>query len=235
MSQDKPIKYGDVFAVSENIANEPIAPLDAATMQAAETQVLGHTVKGGPAAAMQSAATKNVQSRAVPHGVSTDVGKYQGMTVVARYADPNPNSNPELMVGPPPAVDDAVTIGEALEISAIFAGDKPITQTDASAIQAAEMRAVGCSNPPPGGLGSEAQSAATRNKQIMTDENKITLGDILTDASMKLSHDKLATIQDAEKVIAAELRNHSKMETNLGGVGESIAAAAKLNQQKLTE
>ncbi|XP_010679058.2 late embryogenesis abundant protein D-34 [Beta vulgaris subsp. vulgaris] len=253
--QQQPIKYGDVFLVSEKIADKPIAPLDAAAMQSAENQVLGHTQKGGPAAVMQSAATKNVQAGALPRGSATDVGRNQGMTVtesivdgqrvitesvgdqvVARYANPDPNPIPEKMVAPPSALDrDAVTIGEALEATVISAGDKPITQTDAAAIQAAEMRATGRTDTPPGGLGAEAQSAATRNERIMRDENKTTLGEILADATTKLGDDKPATIQDAEKVIAAEMRNDPKMATNLGGVGESVAAAARLNQQKLKE
>ncbi|KNA23751.1 hypothetical protein SOVF_022150 [Spinacia oleracea] len=251
--QQQPIKYGDVFSVSKKIANEPIAPLDAAAMQSAENQVMGQTQKGSPASLMQSAATKNVQAGVTPQGGATDVGKNQGMTVtesivggqriitesigdqvVARYADKNPNPTQAKMVAPPSAVDrDAVTIGEALEASAISAGDKPITQTDAAAIQAAEMRVTGAGYIPPGGIGAEAQSAATRNEQIKSDQNKITLGDVLTDAATKLSdYDKPATVQDAERVIAAEMRNNPNLETEVGGVGESVAAAARLNQQK---
>ena len=100
--------------------------------------------------------------------------------VVARYVDPNPNPTQEKMVGLPSAIDrDAVTIGEALEASALSAGNKPITRTDAAAIQAAEMLATKTNKTPPGGLGAEAQSAALRNEQITSQVNKTTLGDIL--------------------------------------------------------
>ncbi|XP_021764401.1 late embryogenesis abundant protein D-34-like [Chenopodium quinoa] len=251
--QQQSIKYGDVFLVSEKIANQPIAPLDAAAMQSAENQIMGQSQKGGPAALMQAAAAKNVRAGVTPQGSASDVGTDLGMNVtetivdgqrfitqsigdqvIVRCADPNPNPTADKMVAPPSAVDsDAVTIGEALETSAISAGDKPITQTDAAAIQAAEMRVTGCGNTPPGGLGAEAQSAATRNEQIMSYENKITLGDVLTDAATRLSDDKPVTIQDAERVIAAEVRNDPNLATNLGGVGESVAVAARMNQQKL--
>ncbi|MFS7942746.1 putative Late embryogenesis abundant protein, SMP subgroup [Helianthus anomalus] len=59
MSQEQPIKYGDVFQVSGELANKAITPEDAATMQSAENMALGHTHKGGPAAVMQSAASVN--------------------------------------------------------------------------------------------------------------------------------------------------------------------------------
>jgi hypothetical protein len=60
--QDRPIKYGDVFDVSGELAAQPVEPKDAALLQSAEdiVQGLGHTQKGGPAAVMQSAATLNV-------------------------------------------------------------------------------------------------------------------------------------------------------------------------------
>lgn len=57
--QDQPIKYGDVFDVSGDLAEQAIAPRDAAMMQSAENLVLGQTQKGGPAAVMQSAAALN--------------------------------------------------------------------------------------------------------------------------------------------------------------------------------
>lgn len=82
---------------------------------------------------------------------------------------------------PATALDnDSVTIGEALEASAVSASDKPVDQSDAAAIQAAEVRATGNNEITPGGIGAEAQSAATLNARTMRDENKITLGDILS-------------------------------------------------------
>lgn len=78
------------------------------------------------------------------------------------------------------AEDDAVTIGEALEATALSAGDKPIDQSDTAAIQAAEVRATGLGHIVPGGVGAEAQSAAAYNMQTSRDEEKATLGDVLT-------------------------------------------------------
>lgn len=75
---------------------------------------------------------------------------------------------------------DAITIGEALEASSLSAGDKPVDQTDAAAIQAAEMRAIGCNETPPHGLGAAAQSAATNNTRTMSDDKKTTLSDLLS-------------------------------------------------------
>lgn len=77
----EPVKYGDVFGVSGELADKPIAPQDAAMMQSAETAVLGQTQKGGPAAAMQAAAKVNVRAGVVsPDDVSSPAGN-QGVTV----------------------------------------------------------------------------------------------------------------------------------------------------------
>lgn len=74
---------------------------------------------------------------------------------------------------------EVVTIGEALEAAAISAGEKPVDQSDAAAIQAAEVRATGISEVLPGGIGAEAQSAANLNLRAIRDEDKITLSDVL--------------------------------------------------------
>lgn len=50
--QGDPIKYGDVFNVSGELASKSVMPQDAAMMQTAEAMVFGQTRKGGPAAAM---------------------------------------------------------------------------------------------------------------------------------------------------------------------------------------
>lgn len=85
------------------------------------------------------------------------------------------------MRAPGAALDPgSITIGEALEASAVGAGDKPIEQSDAAAIQAAEVRATGKDAIVPGGVGAEAQSAATLNTRTMRDEDKTTLGDVLS-------------------------------------------------------
>lgn len=75
--------------------------------------------------------------------------------------------------------DASITIGEALEATALTAGNRPVDQSDAAAIQAAEVRATGRGEVMPGGIGAEAQAAATLNPQIMRDEDKTKLGDIL--------------------------------------------------------
>lgn len=76
-----PIKYGDVFDVSGDLAQKPVAPEDAAMMQSAETRVLGQTQPGGAASAMQSAATRNEQAALVGHRDVTDVTGDRGVTV----------------------------------------------------------------------------------------------------------------------------------------------------------
>ncbi|CAL5207001.1 unnamed protein product [Lathyrus oleraceus] len=126
---------------------------------------------------------------------------------------------------------NAITIGEALETSALTrAGDKPLDQSDAAAIQAAEMRATGKNQTEPGGLGAMAQSAATRNTRTMPLQ-KTTLADVVSGAREKLGADKAVTREDAERVIGAELRNKDDMKTTPGGVAGSMAAAATLNQK----
>ncbi|KAL3727239.1 hypothetical protein ACJRO7_032043 [Eucalyptus globulus] len=77
----EPIKYGDVFPVSGDLASKPVAPQDAAMMQTAETVVFGQTQKGGPAAVMQSAATRNARAGLVGRRDATDVAADQGVTV----------------------------------------------------------------------------------------------------------------------------------------------------------
>lgn len=80
----KPIKYGDVFSVQGEIAQKPVAPRDAALMQAAETAILGQTQKGGVAAAMQSAAIHNEQAGIVSHNDSNSLAADQGVIVVEK-------------------------------------------------------------------------------------------------------------------------------------------------------
>ena len=76
------VRYGEVFpAVSGGLAEKPIAPQDAATMQSAENLVFGQTLRGGPAAAMQSAATTNERMGVVGHDQATDATAVQGVTV----------------------------------------------------------------------------------------------------------------------------------------------------------
>lgn len=97
------------------------------------------------------------------------------MQVVGRYVTPDvPLRNARSVLS-----RDAITIGEALEATALSIGDKPIDQSDAAAIQAAEMRATGTNEITPGGVAAMAQSAADVNPRVMLDENKTTLSDVL--------------------------------------------------------
>ncbi|KAF5801270.1 putative Late embryogenesis abundant protein, SMP subgroup [Helianthus annuus] len=240
MSQEQPIKYGDVFQVSGELANKAITPEDAATMQSAENMVLGHTHKGGPAAVMQSAASVN-RNRGL-HQVTGDqqvtvsdaevagqhiITEAVGGQVVGQYV--HPTSAPVSLKS---GGEDLVTIGEALEAAGLSAAEKPVEQSDAAAIQAAEVRATGRMEVMPGGVAAKAQGAASQNARTMCDEKKTKLGDVLTDASSLLPEDKVVTRVDAEGVIGAEIRNQPEMATYPGGVAASMAAAARLNQNK---
>lgn len=206
------VRYGDVFpAVSGGLAEKPVAPQDAATMQSAENLVFGQTLKGGPAAAMQSAATANERMGAVGHDQATDATAVQGVTVSETRVPGGGRIVTEFVagqaVGQYLARDDdggggiagpgagagvagkditKVTIGEALEATALAAGDAPVERSDAAAIQAAEARATGLDANVPGGLAAQAQSAAAANSWAWGDEDKATLGDVL---AVRVTHD----------------------------------------------
>ncbi|TKY52636.1 Late embryogenesis abundant protein D-34 [Spatholobus suberectus] len=142
---------------------------------------------------MQSAATVNVGAGLVGRHDISDVAREQGVSVsetkvdgnrvvtesvgrhvVGQFVEPDVPANT-----PGTALErDAITVGEALEASALAgAGDKPVDQSDAAAIQAAEMRAPGKNETEPDGLGARAQSAATRNTRTVP--HKATLSDVL--------------------------------------------------------
>lgn len=240
-----PIKYGDVFVVSGDLAQKPVAPEDAAMMQSAETRVLGQTQPGGAASVMQSAATRNEQAGLVGHRDVTDVTGDRGVTVtetkvpgrriiteavggqvVEQYVEATP-----VEAGRSSAIkENAITIGEALEATAQTVGQKAVDQSDASAIQAAEVRATGSNVITPGGLAAMAQSAAAYNADCKHDQDKVKLADVLTGATAKLPADKAATLQDAEGVASAEARNNPDATATPGGVAASVAAAARLNE-----
>uniref|UniRef100_A0A1S4BD04 Late embryogenesis abundant protein D-34-like n=3 Tax=Nicotiana TaxID=4085 RepID=A0A1S4BD04_TOBAC len=246
-------KYGDVFEVSEKIASKPIAPKDAASIQSAENKELGHIPKGGPASIMQSAAVLNQRFGGVGRNDMTDIARDKGVTVsqteiegtpivteavggevLAQYTHPSTGgggggggSTVEATL----SLDaDVVTIGEALELAALSAGDKPVDESDAAAIQAAEVRATGLGHVVPGGVGAEAQRAAAVNIRTTRDEQKTKLSDVLTDATSKLVDYKPVTKEDALGVVGAEIRNKPDLATHPGGVAASMAAAANLNK-----
>ncbi|CAH8337860.1 unnamed protein product [Eruca vesicaria subsp. sativa] len=244
----EPIKYGDVFDVSGELADRPIAPEDARLMQAKETSVLGHTQKGGIAATMQSAATANRRGGFVEPGVATFLDPDRGVSVeqtdvpgarvtkesigvqdvtIGQYVEPRPVATSATGM----SVQSKITIGQALEATVHSAGKKPVDQSDAAAVQAAEVRASSNNVIAPGGVAASAQSAADYNAAIERDENKIKLVDVLAGAAGKLQEDKAVTKQDAEGVVSAELRNNPTMSTYPGGVADSVTAAARLNEK----
>ncbi|KAK9086833.1 hypothetical protein Syun_029227 [Stephania yunnanensis] len=225
----QPIKYGDVFPVSGELATKPIAPQDAAMMQTAENLVLGQTQKGGAATTMLAAATLNERAGLVGH---KDTNRLPGTSYRNRVVDEHSRLIPVVARSPVKALDrDAITIGEALEATALMAGDKPVEVSDAAAIQAAEVRAAGTSMVAPGGIAASAQAAASANQRSSGQQVKTTLADVLSDASLMLPADKVVTGEDAERVIAAEVRNEPYLGVKPGGVGDSMAAAARLNQK----
>ncbi|KAG2554621.1 late embryogenesis abundant protein D-34-like [Panicum virgatum] len=261
------VRYGDVFpAVSGGLAEKPIAPQDAATMQSAENLVFGQTLRGRPAAAMQSAATTNERMGVVGHDQATDATAVQGVTVsetrvpggrivtefvagqavgqyLARDDDATAGGGagagaggaaPGRRVAAAAGVSDnrKVTIGEALEATALAAGDEPVERSDAAAIQAAEARATGLDANVPGGLAAQAQSAAAANAWAARDVDKTTLGDVLANATAQLVADKPVEIPDALRVAGAENRNKGDGTARPGGVAASMAAAARLNRDE---
>ncbi|XWS42473.1 hypothetical protein CRYUN_Cryun16bG0016800 [Craigia yunnanensis] len=242
----EPIKYGDVFPVQGELSGKPVAPKDAATMQTAENSMLGHTEKGFAAAAMQSAAMKNKSAGFVGHEeINAEAGvtikekelpgkliitESVGDEVVGQYSHAVPLSSGRYSASQQGDSGGGITIGEALEATALTAGKKPVEWSDAAAIQAAEVRATGRTSIMPGGVAAAAQSAATLNARATREEDKTKLGDILTNATAKLPSDKPATRRDAEGVTGAEMRNDPNLTTHPAGVAASVAAAARLNQ-----
>ncbi|KAL1543257.1 late embryogenesis abundant protein D-34-like [Salvia divinorum] len=241
----QPIKYGDVFNVTGDLADQPIAPQDAAMMQAAEATVFGQTQIAGPAAAMQAAATINERAGLVGPEDATEAARERGVTVVETESQGTrviTESVAGEVVGkfyeatPVLAVTGAgrqamVTIGEALEATGRAAGNKPVDHSDAAAIQAAECRATGSNLITPGGLAAAAQSAAAYNEGFAGNEGRVKLADILSGAAAKLPADKVATREDAEGIMTAELRNDPHRKTHSGGVAEAVGAAASVNEE----
>ncbi|XP_059652676.1 late embryogenesis abundant protein 47-like [Cornus florida] len=221
MSQEQPIRPQSEQEPTELHA-QPEAPQDAdAAAAVTQPAELEQTQKDGPTSAMQSAANRNEKAENNRSGRRIISESVEGQ-VVGHY-DHLPGANFE---------PGNITIGEALEATALTLGHKPVDYSDAAAIQAAEVRATGRTNIVPGGVAAAAQSAATRNARTARDEDKTKLADILTDAAAKLPADKAVTRRDAEGVIGAELRNDPNLTTRPGGVAASVAAAARINQSK---
>ncbi|PIN09014.1 hypothetical protein CDL12_18407 [Handroanthus impetiginosus] len=249
-ADQEPVKYGDIFQVSGEIASKPVAPTDAATAQTAEAIALGQTQKGGPAAVMQSAADVNVRRGVVgpddvteatrQHGVSISETDFGGQRVITEAVGGEVVGSlvvagqEDLPASPLSAINPAaMTIGQALESVALSAaGDKTVDESDAAAIQVMESRATGRDQVIQGSVASEAQSAAKHNARTMDEGKKTKLRDILAGATSKLPDDRAVTKEDAEAAVGAELRNKLEMTTYPRGVAEAMVTAAKLNQQQ---
>ncbi|WOL03122.1 late embryogenesis abundant protein D-34-like isoform X1 [Canna indica] len=251
---DVAIRYGDVFPVTGDLSDRPIAPRDASMMQSAESTVFGQTLKGGAASAMESAATRNEQRRAVGHNQFSDIAREKGVTVsqtdipgepgrrlvtesvggqaVRQYVVDGGVGNQGGRGDQESGWSDKITIGEALEATARTAGNKPVEPSDAAAIQAAESTATGVNAVLPGGVAAAAQAAVIANSWVDRDEEKTKLGDVLADATVRIPADKEATRRDAERVVGAEIRNSPNLDARAGGVAATVAAAARLNEPK---
>uniref|UniRef100_A0A7N2M9K0 SMP domain-containing protein n=1 Tax=Quercus lobata TaxID=97700 RepID=A0A7N2M9K0_QUELO len=225
-SEQEPIKYGDVFPIQGELAEKTVAPGDAALMQTAENTILGHIQKGG-LGGVSITETDLPGKRVITESI--------GGQVVDQYSQRAPLAPPAIFEqsGGDGGRGGAITIGEALEATAMTAGQKPVDRSDAAAIQAAEVRATGRINIVPGGVAAAAQSAASLNARATSTEEKTKLTDILADATSKLPSDRPVTRRDAEGVTGAEMRNDPYLTTHPTGVAASVAAAARINQTKL--
>ena len=121
---------------------------------------------------------------------------------------------------------DAVTIGEALQAAA---SDTTVDLADAAAVQAAETRATGLGRVVPGGVAAAAEKAVETN--MRDGEEKVRLRDVVGSATAVLLADKAVTREDARKVVAAAERNMKEGSE----VADAVAAAAEVNQGKLTK
>lgn len=233
----RPISYGDILGARGKLGETAVTPEDAALMQSAEARTFGKTQKDGTAAVMQAAAEENVRAGFVKPGdhslVAEDGVVAQHILVPGAAIDLEYIAGQPVMesVKPMPtdgfiATSQAVTIGNALEGAALV-GNRPVGKSDARAIQSAVMRATGAP-PTAGGLAAAAMAAAEINARVPS-VDKTTLADILTDASVKLDSDKIATQEDAAKVLNAESRGSPTGEPQFGGVAAALQVAANIN------
>lgn len=159
-----------------------------------KTWFLGRPKGASRPQSCKSAANLNERDGLVNHRQATDVARNEGVAVsevdvagnriiresvgeqvVAQYMEPQINTT-----APAAVLDrDAITIAEALEATALSIGDKPVEQSDASAIQAAEVRATGTNEVQPGGVAATAQSTATYNARTMFEGGKTKISDVL--------------------------------------------------------
>ncbi|CAI9785674.1 unnamed protein product [Fraxinus pennsylvanica] len=152
------VKYCDLFQVFDELASKPIAPQDASSMQAAENIVLEETKKGGPdpPTCARRGAAGDMTSIVREQGATISEAEVGSGAIRSTYRCENDK--------PGGALDTfSITVGEALEAAGLSAGGKPIDESDAAAIQAAESRATRLGHVVLGGVAAEAQSVAAYN------------------------------------------------------------------------
>ncbi|KAI4311282.1 hypothetical protein MLD38_036187 [Melastoma candidum] len=238
-----PIKYGDVFNVSGELADQPVAPQDAAMMQSAEASIFGQPRTGGPGEAMQAAAAWNERAGLVGRSDISDAAAIQGVAVtetgvpggrVVTESVAGQVVRQFVEAGPIRQVQGAVVtkvmFGEALEAVAQTVGDKPVDRGDAAAIHVVVQMATGVDTVLPGGITASAQSAAAYNEATLRDEDKIKLAHVLMGAREKLPRDRAVMGDDVGRVAKAEMTPGLKASVHPGGVTASVAAAARLNE-----
>ncbi|KAL2645046.1 hypothetical protein R1flu_012633 [Riccia fluitans] len=120
-----------------------------------------------------------------------------------------------------------VTIAAALETAGAREAHKPLTESDARAIQSAEARATGTPGGVKGGPAAMAQSVIDTPGMRGAD---VTLGDVLSDATLQLPRDKVMTPEDASRVQSAEARHTPTGEIPKGGMAATMQEAAAHNQ-----
>ena len=84
--KEGPIKYGDVFEMSGEMAEQSISPRDAAAMESAENRAFGKTIKGGPASLMRSAAAVNVEAGLVGPNDASPSFAHHGLVIFQLYS-----------------------------------------------------------------------------------------------------------------------------------------------------
>ncbi|KAE8660658.1 Late embryoproteinsis abundant protein D-34 [Hibiscus syriacus] len=231
------INYGDVFDVSGGLASTPIAPRDAATMLAAETQVLGKPLDAGAAAVMYSAAAANITTGVVGPDEGNEMVEREGVAVSKsrdargklvvneaiadkmlceyRY---NPYDVRGITLSPAPAPN--IRDEQWKAPSSNPTPTPPIGAVDRSGGNITVGEALEATTL------SIAQAAATFNDRQACDHNMITISDVLSDATQKLPLDKAVTAEDAAAVKGVEEREKPDMVATPGGVDETLETAA---------
>ncbi|KAF3324907.1 Late embryogenesis abundant protein D-34 [Carex littledalei] len=194
------IRYGDVFNVTGELAGQPIAPQDAATMQTAEYAVLGAPQPGGPAALMASAATWNLYAGVVEGNQASDVARQQGIKITETPI-PGGNIVTEFVAGQ--------AVGQYAVADAQIGGG---------------VEDQGGSNASGGGGDGDDKGGDQQNG----DNTKLTIGDAL-EATARAIGDEPVLASDAVAIGAAETTASRADVTIPGGIGDAAVAAASNN------